>query len=422
MKAAAVVVLIFLFGAGARPAPLKTEEWPGWRGPTSQGVSAETGLPVRWGPGENVAWKTQVPGRGWSSPIIYGDRVFVTSADEDGASCRVLCLDRRTGKINWNTEVYRQHPGNRNPKNSYASPTPVTDGKNVYAVFGDGGIAAVSARGEVVWVNRDHKFYSVHGCGASPLLHGDLIIFPYDITSDGEDKTVGHLKPWDKSYLLAVEKNTGKVRWKAGRGLSRVAHVTPQVVAVGGKPQLVSAAGDVIQGHDLGTGELLWTVRTQGEGVVPSVVSGGGLVFTASGFGDPTIYAVRPGGRGDVTRTNVVWTVKKAVPMIPSFLYHDRHLYTISEGGIALCLKAETGEVLWQERIGGKHSASPIYADGKIYFLSETGEGTVIEAGPQFKLVARNQLDEACQASYAISRGRIFIRTEENLYCIGRGN
>jgi outer membrane protein assembly factor BamB len=347
--------------------------------------------------------------------------VFVTTATDDGAACRVICLDRRTGQIRWNTEVYRLTPAKKEGRNSYATPTPVTDGRRVYAVFSDGGVAALTFDGKVAWLNRDHKFHGVHGCGASPTLHDDLIIFPYDITSDGEDKTVGHTKPWDKSFILALDKNTGRLRWKAKRGMSRVAHVTPQVINVNGRAQLVSAAGDVVQGFDLRTGELVWWAASAGEGVVPSVVVGDGLVFTASGFGDPTIRAFRAGGKGDVTNTHLAWQVKKAVPMIPSFVHANGHVFTISEGGIALCIKADTGEVVWQERVGGKHYASPVYADGKIYFLSEAGESVIIKADPRFEVVARNQLGETCQASYAVSRGQLFIRTEQHLYCIGAG-
>lgn len=398
------------------------EEWPGWRGPTRQGLSSETGLPTRWSATENVAWKTAIPGEGWSSPIVYEDNVFLTTATEAGASCRVMCLDRQTGKILWNTQVYRQIPSTKNPNNSYATPTPATDGKLIYAVFGDGGMAALSFKGKIVWTNRDYQFYSVHGCGASPILHNDLLIFPFDITNSGEDKKIGHTAAWDGSFVIALDKRTGKLRWKTGRGLSRVAHVTPQVLQTEGTAQLISAAGDVVQGYDPTSGTKIWSVESIGEGVVPSIVVGGGFIYTASGFGDPTIRAIRAGGRGDVTRTHIAWQVKKAVPAVPSFLFVNNYLFTISESGIALCIKADTGEIVWQERVGGKHYASPIYADGKIYFLSETGESTIIEAKPEFKIVARNRIDETCQASYAVSRGQLFIRTQENLYCIGRSN
>jgi len=417
-----LVLVCLLAGSHARTSGnslSNVEDWPGWRGPTRQGVSSETAIPTKWSETENVAWKTAIPGLGWSSPIVYGDGVFVTSATDGGASCRVIRVDRRTGKIKWDKEVFRQIPGNRQEHNSYATPTPVTDGRRVYAAFYDGGIAAVSFDGRIAWVNREHKYYSVHGSGASPILHDDLLIFPYDTTSDGEDKAVGHTKPWDQSFILALDKNTGKLRWKAKRGLSRVAHVTPQVMNVEGQPQLVSGAGDVVQAFDLKTGGLLWQARSVGEGVVPSVVIGDGMIFTASGFGDPAIRAVRPGGRGDVTQTNIAWEIKKAVPMVPSFVYVNGLLFTISEGGVAQCIKATTGETIWQQRIGGKHYASPIYADGKIYFLSEEGESTIIKAGPQFEIVASNRLNESCQASYAVSRGQLFIRTRENLYCIG---
>ncbi len=424
-----VTVLILCFGLVCLSASFQTrasggstvkvEDWPGWRGPTRQGVSSEAGIPTKWSETENVVWKTAIAGLGWSSPIVYGDSVFVTSATENGASCRVLRIDRRTGRIRWNYEVFRQSPGFKQGNNSYATPTPVTDGRRVYAVFYDGGIAALSFDGKLVWLNREHKYYSIHGSGASPILHNDLLIFPFDITSDGEDKAVGHTKPWDQSFILALDKNAGKLRWKAKRGLSRVAHVTPQVMNVEGQPQLVSGAGDVVQGFDLKTGGLVWQARSVGEGVVPSVVIGDGMIFTASGFGDPAIRAIRAGGRGDVTETNIAWELKKAVPMVPSFVHVNGHLFMISESGIAQCIRAATGEVVWQQRIGGKHYASPVYADGKIYFLSEEGESTIVKAGPQFEIVARNRLNEPCQASYAVSRGQLFIRTRENLYCIG---
>jgi outer membrane protein assembly factor BamB len=402
------------------PKSARTENWPGFRGPTGQGMSSEKRLPTEWSSTANVAWKTEIPGEGWSSPVIYGDRVFVTTSVDAGVSCRVLCLKRQTGEVLWNKEVIQQTPKRKEKRNSYATPTPVTDGKQVYVAFGDGTVAALTMKGGVVWTNRDFKYYSQHGLGVSPRLYQDLLIIPFDWSNEGEDKKVGWQKPWDKSVILAFDKRTGKLRWRAQRGLSRLGHVTPNILREKGRDQLVSAAGDVIQGFDPTTGEKLWWARSQGEGVVPSVVIGDGLAFTASGFEQPTIRAVRTGGRGDVTQTHIAWEQTRNVPSVPSFVYVKPLLFTVTDTGVVACLKADTGEVVWQERIGGTHAASPIYADGKIYFLSMEGESVIIEAKPEFKLVARNSIAEYCQASPATSQGQLFIRSEKNLYCIGK--
>jgi outer membrane protein assembly factor BamB len=403
------------------PLTAVAEDWPGWRGPTYQGISAEKDLPVRWSARENVAWKTAIPGLGWSSPIVFGDRVFVTAASEDGVRCHVICLDRLSGRILWDKEVFEQTVKHKAPRNSYATPTPATDGKRVYAVFADGSRVALDYEGNVVWANRQEKFYGQHGLGTSPILYGDLLLMGWDGSSDGADKILGWQKPWDQGALLAVDKETGEIRWKGSRGQSRIAHVVPNVLRTGDRVEIISGAGDVVQGFDPATGRRLWSVQNTGEGVVPSIVVGGGLVFATSGFGDPRIRAIRPGSPEDPAAAKVVWEWKKAVPMIPSFVYGSDLLFAINEPGIAQCFDPPSGKLLWQQRIGGQHAASPIYADGKIYFLSEEGVSTVIEAGRQYKLVARNTLGEKCQASFAVSHGRLFIRSERNLYCIGGG-
>jgi outer membrane protein assembly factor BamB len=400
---------------------LTAENWPGFRGPTGQGVSTERGVPTEWSNTSNIAWKTAIPGEGWSSPIVFDDRVFVTTAIDNGVSCRLICLKRHTGEILWNREVVQQAPLRKEKRNSYATPTPVTDGQRVYVVFGDGSVAALSLKGEVLWTYRDFKFYSQHGLGVSPILFRDLLIVPFDWSSDGEDKKVGWQKPWDQSFILALDQDSGKVHWKARRGLSRIAHVTPNILRENGREELVSGAGDVIQGFDPKNGEKLWWVQSQGEGVVPSIVIGDGLIFTASGFEKPTIRAVRAGGKGEVTQTHIAWEQTRNVPSVPSFVYVKPYLFIVTDGGVAACLKAGTGEIVWQERIGGTHAASPIYADGKIYFLSMEGESVIIEAKPEFRLVARNSIGEYCQASYAVSQGQLFIRSDKNLYCIGQG-
>jgi len=407
--------------------PAAAENWPRFRGPTGQGISGETGVPTRWSATENVAWKTPIPGQGWSSPIVWGDRVFVTAAADEGASLHLVALDRRSGAVLWNKEVVRQKPDNKAEQNSFATPTPVTDGNRVYVLAFDGSVAAVSLEGEVAWTNRDFKYYSQHGIAVSPTLWNNLVIVPFDWSSRGPDKKVGWQRPWDQSVVMAYDAASGDVRWQTKRGSSRIAHVTPLVVAVGGRDELVSSAGDVVQGFDPKTGERLWTVTNQGEGVVPSLVFGEGLVFATTGFtsttaniGPPAIRAIRPGGKGDCTKTHIAWEQTKGVSMTPSMLYAKPHLFALQENGAARCLKAATGEVVGELRLRGQHTASPIWAEGRVYFLSEKGETTIAEAGQEFKEVARNAINEKCCASPAVSQGQIFIRSEGNLYCIGK--
>jgi outer membrane protein assembly factor BamB len=395
------------------------ENWPGFRGPTRQGISNEKDVPVEWSTTSNIAWKTPVPGLGWSSPIVFGDRLFVTTATEEGVSFRLLCFDRQTGSILWNKQVLAQKTGNKQNLNSFATSTPVTDGRMVCTVAFDGSISAVSTDGNKVWDNRDYKYYSQHGLAISPILYQDLLIVAFDGSSSGPNPKVGWQTPWDKAVIVALDKNTGEVRWEGKRGSSRIAHVTPHIFRENGIDRLVSSAGDVVQGFDLKTGRRIWTVSSPGEGVVPSLVVGEGLVFTTSGFGDSAIRAVRTGGKGDVTETHIAWETTEEVPKIPSMLYVKPFLFLITESSVVRCLTAATGEVLWRQRLGGRYSASPVWANGRIYFLSEKGEAVVIEARPEFKVLARNKLEEKCCASPAISQGNIFIRSESNLFCIG---
>lgn len=410
--------------------PLLADNWPSFRGPTRQGISMEKDLPLKWSASDNVAWKTAIPGQGWSSPIVWGDRVFVTSATDNGTKCHVICVDRKSGKIAWDKEVFEQVPRRKESKNSYATPTPVTDGQHVFAVFGDGSVAALTVDGSLVWTNREVQFYSRHGLGASPLLHGGLLIMPYDgsnpIGSPGtypkvsDEERLGWQIPWDKSFIAALDTKTGRRVWTGRRGMSRIAHVSPLVVPIDGKEVLVSGAGDRVQGFNPKTGEQLWSVYCQGEGVTPSPVVADRRLFASSGFEKTTLRSIRLGqATGDVTQTHIEWEQKKGVPTQPSPIYVTPYLYAITDGGIATCYAPDDGEIIWQERVGGNHCASPVYGEGRIYFLSEAGETTVIGVGSQFKILATNPLNEKCQASIAISQGQFFIRGEKHLYGLG---
>lgn len=392
------------------------ENWTRFRGPNGQGIASERDLPVTWSTSDNIAWKTAIPGKGWSSPIVFEDRVFLTTTTEEGVSCRVLCVDRRTGAIQWNSEVHRQVPGPMRRQNSYATPTPVCDGKQVYAVFYDGTAVAVNFAGELVWKNSEMKFYSLHGLGASPTLSGDVLIMPFD-GSSREEQRLGWKIPWEKAVVIAYDTTTGTVRWKGRRGESRVGHVTP-ILAEDGE-LLISAGGDRVQGFDAASGERIWSIYSQGEGVTPSPVLGNGLIYTSSGFEEPTIRAIRLGGQGDVTKTHIAWEQKRGVPALASPLYVAPHLYTITRDNILHCIDAKTGDIVWVERLQGVHSASPVFADGRIYILSEEGVTRVIRPGDEYVELARNDLEEKCAASMAVSQGQFFIRSAENLFCIG---
>jgi outer membrane protein assembly factor BamB len=401
--------------------PVWAENWPQFRGPNGQGVSSETNLPLAWNADSNIAWKTEIPGQSWSSPIVWDDRVFVVTATDNGTSCRVLALDTASGKIVWNTELFEQALFHKEGRNSYATPTPVTDGQLVYACFGDGSFAALDLHGNVTWTNRDYPFYSQHGLATSPIRFRDLLIMARDGSSDGDDKTLGWQKPWDRSYIVALDADSGRHRWTAKRGFSRIAHGVPAIwTAPDGHAILISEAGDVVQGFDAELGGRIWTSEVIGEGKVPSVVLGDGVVFTAGGFGGrDSIKAFRLGGRGDLKETNLVWEQAKGMPKVPSMIYVRPYLFAITDNGVATCMQGDTGQIVWQKRLAGNYSASPVAADGHIYFLSDEGETTVINAGPEFKILARNPLSEHVQASMAVSQRRLFIRTEQNLYCIG---
>lgn len=410
----------------------KAQNWPRFRGPNGQGHSEETGLPLHWNASSNVAWKTAIPGEGWSSPIVWDGKIFLTSATENGTQCRVISIDAKSGQILWNKHVLTQQPRRKEGKNSYATPTPTTDGKSIFAVFGDGSVVAVDMSGNLLWTNREVAFYSRHGLGASPMVYGDLLIMPYDgsnpVTAAGnwpkvdDNERTGWQIPWDKALLVALDVKTGKRVWTGKRGMSRIAHVSPIVAQVDGKDQIISGAGDRLQGFDPKTGELIWSIYAQGEGVTPSPVLGDGMVLASSGFEKTTLRGVKLGGaKGDVTETHVAWEQKKGVPTQSSPIYVKPYLYAITDGGIASCYDPKTGEQIWQERVGGNYSASPVFADGRIYFLSEAGDTTAIAADKEFKVLAKNPLGEKCQASMAVSGGKFFIRSDKNLICIAEG-
>ena len=386
---------------------LAAEDWPEFRGPTGQGHSTERGLPLEWSETRNVAWKVPVPGRGWSSPVVANGRVWLTTAtDANGGSLRLLSYDVATGRTVTDTEVVKVR-GSRsvNVKNSRASPTPIVDGDRVYVHFGADGTAAVSTDGKVLW-RAVLAYESQHGNGGSPAVYDDLLI----VNCDGGDD----------AFVVALDKNTGRVRWRTPRRQPFAqSYTTPLVIRVGGVDQLVSIGAYRAAAYEPRTGREIWRV-SYGSGFsnVPRPVFGRGLVYIATGFQQPTLMAVRVGGTGDVTQSHVAWTMTRQAPYTPSPVLVDDALYVVSDIGILTCLDAMTGTVRWMERIGGNYSASPVVADGRLYFLSEEGVATVIAPGPQFTVLARNTLDGATLASIAVSNGSLFIRSDTHLYRI----
>ncbi len=399
---------------------LKADQWPEFRGPSGDGHTSETNVPVQWSPTENIAWRTELPGESWSSPVVWGDRVFVTTTLDAGESCQLIAIDRQHGKIVWDKQVHQQKLRRKEGRNSYATPTPAVDGQRVYACFGDGTFVATDFEGNIVWTNSDYPFYSQHGLGSSPILHAGLLIMARDGSSDGEDTKLGWQTPWDQSYLIALDIQTGKERWRATRGLSRISHGTPCIWEHAGRTQVVSEAGDVIQGFDIETGERLWSSSVEGEGKVPSTLVGHDMAFTAGGWGGKeSIKAFQLGGAGNLEEGNLLWEQKRGMPKVPSMLYVAPYLVAVTDAGIFTCLRAETGEVLWQERLGGNYSSSPVTAAGRVYVTSDQAKTTVLELGDQPKILAVNSLEEPLQASLAISQGSIFLRTEQALFRIG---
>ena len=389
----------------AAPHLLFAGDWPEFRGPSGQGYSDDTGLPLTWSESHNIVWKAPLPGRGWSSPVIAGNELWLTVSNEQGRSLRAISLDAETGQVRHDVEVFRfSRRPSIHQKNSYASPTPIIENERVYVHFGTLGTAALTRDGKVVWKNQQLRYQHGHGPGGSPALSGDLLI----VNCDGTDV----------QYVAALDKNTGRIRWQTHRPSARMAFSTPLVIDAGDSPQVVSVGGDRAVSYDPESGEELWWIRFIGFSGVPRPVFGRGLVYLTSGFYNPMLFAVRPNGSGDVTSSHIAWQSSRGVPLTSSPLLVEEELYYVSDRGFVTCLDAKTGRRHWQARLGGAFSASPVYADGRIYFLNESGETTVITAGRKFNKLAQNQLGKRTLASIAVSGAAIFLRTESHLYRI----
>ncbi len=408
--------------------PAAEENWPRFRGPTGQGLSDATGLPVTWSETENVRWKTALRGKAWSSPVVWGDQVWVTTATEEGHERFAVAVDRATGRIVHDVKVFHvEQPQYADKFNSHGSPTPVIEAGRVYVSFGSAGTACLdTTTGRVLWERRDLECNHWRGAGSSPALWGDLLLLHFDGS--------------DRQYVVALDKRTGATVWQTPRSIDfqdltpegkpirdgdfRKAFATPLVVEHAGRPLLLSAASKALYAYDPKDGRELWRVedRRFHSGSVTPVV-GHGMVYTATGLARGELWAVRLGGEGVVTDTHVAWREKSHVPNRPSPVLVGDLIYMVQQdSGMATCLEAKTGALVWRERLPGvgNHSASPVHAEGRIYFFNENGHCPVIAAGRKFEVLAENKLETGVMASAAIAGRALFVRTKTHLYRLER--
>ncbi len=404
-----------LLALASTPLLAAETEWPQFRGPLGQGNSAAANVPTKWGEADNVAWRVDLPGKGWSSPVVSKGRIYLTSATSDGkTTLRALCLDAANGQVVWNTELFQPDAGSAGSmhrKNSLASPTPIVADGKMYVHFGHMGSAALDLNGKVLWRQTGLKYPPTHGNGGSPILTDGLLVFSCDAAKD--------------PFIAALDTTNGNVKWKVPRDTTakkQFSFSTPLALSLGGKTQVVSPGSGFVGGYDAANGKELWRVRYgEGYSVVPRPVYAHGLLYVSSSFDQAVLYAIRPeGAKGDATDSAIVWSAKKGAPHTASAVVVGDEVYFVSDAGIATCADAKTGSIHWTERVGGNYSASPVAAGGNVYFLNETGTTAVVKAGTKFELVAKNDLGEATLASPAVIDGTIFIRGEQHLWKIGK--
>jgi len=392
-------------------------DWPEFRGSNAQGYSEATNLPLTWSATAGLAWKAAVAGVGWSSPVVIGERIYLTSALPVGGvedpkadrSLHALALDAATGKPVWDVEVFTATSPRMHRKNSHASPTPVFENGRLYVHFGHLGTACLdAATGKSIWSTQEFAYSPVHGAGSSPVLFEDLLIFSADAETDPK--------------VIALDKTTGKQRWAFARqsdAKKKFSFCTPLLIDVNGQKQLISPGSGVVNALNPKDGTEIWRCYyDQGYSVVPRPVYAHGMVYVSSSYDKPVLLAIKVDGKGDVTGTHVAWTIDKAVPHNPSMAVIGDELYFVADNGILTCADAKTGQIHYSERCTGPISASLLVADGKLYLQDEKGLGVVVKPGKTFQILAQNNLDERSLASYAVIGSDLLIRTEGNLYRI----
>lgn len=388
------------------------DNWPELRGPERNGHAPNARLPLTWNETNHVAWKTRIHDLGWSSPVVWQKQVWLTTATENGRQMFAVCVDVETGRVVHDVRVFETpQPEHVASVNSYASPTSAIEAGRVYVHYGTYGTACLDSRdGRILWSRRDLNCDHHEGPGASLLVDPDRLYFAVD----GRDV----------QYVVALDKSTGRTLWKTDRSVDytpfpsncRKAFCTPILIEAGGRRQLFSPGAKAMVAYDSQTGAELWKARHDGWSMVPRPLFGHGLLYVITDYERPQLWAVRPNGQGDVTETHVAWKVVKDMPATASLLLIDDLLYMVNDQGYAICLETATGNVVWRERLKGKHSASPIYAAGRIYFFSEKNLTTVIAPGREFRLLAENQLEERVMASPAVTGNALILRSKTHLY------
>jgi outer membrane protein assembly factor BamB len=396
------------------------DNWPQWRGPALNGISAEKNLPLRWGAEENITWKLAMPAFSGSTPIIWGERIFINLAEGD--SLFLWCVDRTKGQVIW-----KQSLGSGNVKmrkQNMSSPSPVTDGRNVYVMTGTGILKGFDFNGKEIWsrdIQKDYGRFGLNwGYASSPLLYGDALFVP----------VLHGMKTDDPSYLLRIDKKTGRTVWKVERPTNAIrespdAYITPALLRYGNNVEIVLTGGDCVTGHDPATGKELWRANGLNPDnnpfyrIVASPVVFDGIIYAPTRV--KPLTAIKAGGRGDITESHRVWQFQNG-PDVPTPVTDGKYFYIVDDRGVMWCLDAKTGQTVWgPQRIkSGTYSSSPVLADGKIYVTNEDGLTSVVKAGPTFELLAENPLNDYCLSSPAVSDGQIFIRTTQYLYCIGK--
>ena len=415
-----LILLLLLLGTDRAGAG---DSWPEFRGPDANGHADASPLPLHWSEERNVKWKTPIHDRGWSTPVVLGDQVWMTTATPDGKQMFAICVDRATGRIVHDRKLFDVESPRPlgNTVNGYASPSPVIEPGRVYVSFGSYGTACLDTRtGEPVWTRRDLPCNHFRGPASSPILFENLLI----MSMDGVDF----------QYVVALDKRTGHTVWNVNRSTNfndldadgrpradgdlRKAYNTPVLMTIDGQTQMISPGAKAAIAYDPRTGKEFWKVHYPGHSTASRTVFGGGLVFLNTGYSQAQLWAVRIGGRGDVTESHVVWKCTQGVSNRSSPVLVGENLYMCSDKGIASCLNAQTGKLIWKHRVGGNYSASLVYADGKIHFFSEEGKTTIMKPGPEPRVLTTNQLDDGFMASPAIAGQALYLRTRTHLYRI----
>jgi outer membrane protein assembly factor BamB len=423
MRSSSIILLtLATLCAGA----VADESWTQFRGANAQGRSSARGLPLDLANPANIRWRTEVHGRAWSSPVVLGDQVWLSTAAPDGKELWALCVDRDSGRIIHNLKLFDvANPQYAHPFNTYASPTPAIEPGRVYITFGAPGTACVdTATGRIIWTRTDFECNHFRGAGSSPVIFEDLLLMHFDGS--------------DHQFVVALDKHTGRTVWRTQRSVDfqdlnpegkprldgdlRKGFSTPVIATVDGRPQMISLGSMACYGYDPRTGEEIWRVEYRGcHSGSPTPVLGEGMVYVCMGLPRGELWAIRLGGRGVITDTHVAWKVTRDIPTRSSPVLVDGNIYMVGDDGQVSCIDAATGRHLWRHRLRGQFSSSPIYADGRIYLFAENGQITVFEHGPQYKALSESRIAEGFMASPAVAGGAVYLRSRTALYRIEAG-